>query len=179
MGSLPTMPTHKKTKKSHAWVALGGNLGDVYSCFKSARKNISEHPYCSLIQSSLLYQTPPLGPAGQADYLNAAIAINTYLEPLDLLHLLQNIEHAHGRTRHEHWGARTLDLDILAYDNLYLQSNILNLPHSQLPTRQFVLRPLCDIAPKWLHPSLKKNASELLQSLLDSGEEALENGSLW
>jgi len=173
------MPTHNKTPASQAWIALGGNLGDVQRCFKSARKSIAEHPACSLIQSSLLYQTPPLGPAGQADYLNAVITINSYLEPLDLLHLLQDIEHLHGRTRHEHWGARTLDLDILAYDNVHLQSNTLNLPHSQLAFRQFVLRPLCDISPKWLHPALKRNASELLQSLLDSGEEALENGSPW
>ncbi|MDQ6967178.1 MAG: 2-amino-4-hydroxy-6-hydroxymethyldihydropteridine diphosphokinase [Mariprofundaceae bacterium] len=173
------MPTHKKTPASHVWVALGGNQGDVYNCFKSARKSIAKHPSCELLQSSLLYQTPPLGSVGQADYLNAVIAISTYLEPLDLLQVLQNIEHAHGRIRQEHWGARTLDLDILAYDNLHLQSNILTLPHSQLHVRQFVLRPLCDIAPLWLHPSLRKNASELLQSLLDSGEEPLENGSLW
>jgi len=173
------MLTHKKIQQSQAWIALGGNLGDVQSCFESARKTIAEHPSCCLIQSSLLYQTPPLGPAGQADYLNAVIIIKTNLEPLRLLQLLQDIEHTHGRIRHEHWGARTLDLDILAYDNLHLQSDILTIPHNQLHLRQFVLQPLCDIAPKWLHPALRKNASELLQSLLDSGEEALENGSLW
>ncbi len=173
------MPTHKKTAPSHAWIALGGNQGDVRSAFNSARKSLVEHPDCKLLQSSLLYQTPPLGPAGQADYLNAVVSINTYLEPLKLLRALQDIEHIHGRVRHEHWGARTLDLDILAYDDLHLQSSILTLPHSQLQVRQFVLRPLCDIAAQWLHPSIKKNASELLQSLLDSGEEPLESGSPW
>ena len=173
------MPTHRKIQKSHAWIALGGNQGDVSNHFKSARESIDKHPDCKLLQSSLLYQTPPLGPDGQADYLNAVIVISTYLEPLDLLHALQDIEHAHGRIRQEHWGARTLDLDIIAYDNLNLQSNKLTIPHNQLHLRQFVLRPLCDIAPAWLHPSLKKNANELLQSLLDSGEKALESGSLW
>lgn len=173
------MSTHNKTQQHNAWIALGGNQGDVHSCFKSARESIDKHPDCKLLQSSLLYQTPPLGPAGQADYLNAVIVINTSLEPLDLLQVLQDIEHMHGRIRQEHWGARTLDLDILAYDELHLQSNTLTLPHSQLQARQFVLRPLCDIAPQWLHPSIRKNASELLQSLLDSGEEPLESGSLW
>lgn len=172
------MPTHKKLS-SHVLIALGGNQGDVRRYFESARKNIAEHPDCNLLHSSMLYQTPPLGPANQADYLNAVIAINTSLKPLDLLHTLQNIENTHGRIRQEHWGSRTLDLDILAYDNLILESHILTLPHSQLHLRQFVLRPLCDISPQWLHPSIKGNASELLQSLLDSGEKPLESGSLW
>jgi len=179
MGSSPIMPTHKKTQPSYVLIALGGNQGDVHACFKSARKSIAEHPDCDLLQSSLLYQTPPLGPAGQANYLNAVIAINTSLKPLDLLRTLQNIENTHGRVRQEHWGSRTLDLDILAYDALLLESDTLTIPHSQLHLRQFVLQPLCDIAPQWLHPSIKRNASELLQSLLDSGEKSLESGSLW
>lgn len=173
------MPTHKRTGSSHAWIALGGNEGNVYSCFKSARRSIDKRSDCKQLESSLLYQTPPLGPAGQADYLNAVITISTYLKPLDLLRVLQDIEHLHGRIRQEHWGPRTLDLDILAYDDLHLQSKTLSLPHSQLHLRQFVLKPLCDIAPQWLHPSMGKSASQLLQSLLDSGEEPLENGSLW
>jgi len=107
----------------------------------------------------MLYQTPPLGPAGQADYLNAVIAINTYLKPLALLRLLQDIENTHGRIRQDRWGSRTLDLDILAYNNLHLESDILTIPHNQLHLRQFVLRPLCDISPQWLHPSIKRNAS--------------------
>jgi 2-amino-4-hydroxy-6-hydroxymethyldihydropteridine diphosphokinase len=173
------MSTHKKMPQNHAWIAFGGNQGDVQACFNSARKNIAEDPNCKLLESSMLYQTPPLGPAGQADYLNAVIAINTCLEPLDLLRILQNIENTHGRIRQEHWGSRTLDLDILAYNNLHLKSDKLTIPHKQLHLRQFVLRPLCDIAPQWLHPSIKRNASELLQSLLDSGEKPLESGSLW
>ncbi len=173
------MPTHKETPKNHVWIAFGGNQGDVRTCFNSARKNIAEHPNCTLLESSMLYQTPPLGPAGQADYLNAVIAIHTYLKPLALLRLLQDIENTYGRIRQERWGSRTLDLDILAYNKLHLESDILTIPHKQLHLRQFVLRPLCDITPQWLHPSIKRNASELLESLLDSGEKPLESGSLW
>ncbi len=173
------MPTHKKTPVNHAWIAFGGNQGDVQACFHSARKSIAENPNCKLLESSMLYQTAPLGPAGQADYLNAAIAIHTYLEPLELLRILQDIENLHGRIRQERWGSRTLDLDILAYNDLHIKSDTLTIPHEQLHLRQFVLRPLCDIAPEWLHPSMKKNTYELLQSLLDSGEKPLESGSLW
>jgi len=173
------MPTHKEISQNHAWIAFGGNQSDVQACFNSARKSIAEDPNCKLLESSMLYQTPPLGPAGQADYLNAVIAINTCLEPLGLLRILQDIENTHGRIRKERWGSRTLDLDILAYNDLLLESNTLTIPHSQLHLRQFVLKPLCDIAPQWRHPSIKRNASELLQSLLDSGEKPLESGSLW
>jgi len=172
------MPTHKQHQYP-AWIALGGNLGNVQNNFQSARKVIAEHPCCSLTKSSKLYQTPPIGPAGQNDYLNAVICINTSLEPLALLQVLQDIEHQHGRVRHEHWGPRSLDLDILAYDNLHLQSDKLILPHKHLAERQFVLRPLCDISPAWLHPYLMKTARQLLQGLLDSGEKALESGSPW
>jgi len=179
MGLLAYMPTHKATPQKQAWIALGGNQGNVSSYFKSARTTIAEHSTCTVLQSSLLYQTPPLGSIAQADYLNAVIAIRTQLKPLDLLDLLQHIEHAHGRVRQEHWGPRTLDLDILAYDKLHLESHILTIPHRQLAMRQFVLKPLSDIAPKWLHPVLKKNTEQLLQSLLDSGEKPLDNGSLW
>ena len=173
------MPIHKNKAASHAWIALGGNLGDVRKCLKSARKSIAEHPDCHLVQSSMLYQTPPLGPHGQADYLNAVIFIHTYLEPLELLQLLHHIENTHGRVRQERWGSRTLDLDIIAYNKLHLQTDILTIPHNQLHLRQFVLKPLCDIAPHWLHPAMKENAQTLLQSLLDSGEKPLESGSPW
>ena len=173
------MPTPSKPLPYQAWIALGGNMGNVRASFQSARQCIHEHPDCSLSASSMLYQTPPLGPAGQADYLNAVIAINTRLAPLALLHMLQDIEHAHGRIRQEHWGPRTLDLDILAYEQLQLASDTLTIPHAQLHQRQFVLKPLCDIAPQWQHPVLKQTAHNLLQSLLKSGEEPLIHGSVW
>jgi len=172
-------PITKNTFPHQAWIALGGNLGDVESYFQAARGTLDQHQSCQVCATSLLYQTPAIGPAGQADYLNTVIAINTQLTPESLLQLLQNIENQHGRVRQEHWGARTLDLDIIAYDALALRSEKLNLPHHEMQNRQFVLKPLCDIAPNWQHPTMQQTAQQLLKDCLDTGEQALTDGRSW
>ncbi|MDQ6954106.1 MAG: 2-amino-4-hydroxy-6-hydroxymethyldihydropteridine diphosphokinase [Mariprofundaceae bacterium] len=164
---------------NHAWLGLGGNLGNVLEAFLSARQSIADQPYCTLVQSSKLYHTPAIGPEGQPDYLNAVLLIRTQLSPFDLLQVLQIIENQHGRIRQEHWGPRTLDLDILAYADMQIETDTLILPHKQLHLRQFVLRPLCDVSPNWQHPLLKRNASKLLQCLLDKGETVLAEGFIW
>jgi len=105
---------------NNVFIAFGGNLGDVLSNFRSSRQNIAQLVGVHVIQSSRLYRTPPLGPAGQPDYLNAMIAAKSELKPLALLTALQNIERQHGRIRAEHWGARTLDLDIICL--LYMEN---------------------------------------------------------
>ena len=163
----------------NAYIALGGNLGDVASCFVQARRGIDALPDGHVVASSLIYRTPPLGPPGQPDYLNAVVSVETELPPLTLLQALQEIERQYGRKRGEHWGARTLDLDILAVDALILDSDDLKLPHPEMQRRQFVLRPLCDVAPNWQHPRLKRSAAALLEELLATGEEPLAEGSIW
>lgn len=160
-------------------IALGGNLGDVPSNFHSARKGIEQLDNTFVTASSLLYRTPPLGPPGQADYFNAVIAIDSEFAPLNLLDALQQIEMRHGRVRTEHWGARTLDLDIIAIGSDIIDSDRLSVPHSHMHSRQFVLRPVCDIAPNWQHPRLGKTASALLDALLLTGEPALAKGIAW
>lgn len=162
-----------------AYIALGGNIGEVQACFIQAREELHALPKTRVTASSLLYQTLPLGPAGQADYLNAVLEIETDLQPPVLLDALQNIENNHGRLRGEHWGPRTLDLDIVAIDALILDTKRLQLPHPHLQNRQFVLRPLCDIAPNWQHPRLGKSAALLLQELLATGEASLAKGIIW
>lgn len=164
---------------NNVFIAFGGNLGDVLSNFRSARQNIARLAGIHVIQSSRLYRTPPLGPAGQPDYLNAMIAAESELKPLALLTALQNIERQHGRIRAEHWGARTLDLDIIAMDSLAIDDKRLSIPHPQMHHRQFVLRPLCDIEPNWQHPNLNKTASQLLNALLLAGEPTLPQGIAW
>ncbi|MDQ6969035.1 MAG: 2-amino-4-hydroxy-6-hydroxymethyldihydropteridine diphosphokinase [Mariprofundus sp.] len=166
------------------YIAFGGNLGDVQANFISARTAIAELEHTSLIASSYIYCTPPLGPAGQADYLNAVIAIESRLSALKLLDALQHIEQQHQRMRAEHWGPRTLDLDIIAIGNQIIgkqsiATDRLNIPHIEMHKRQFVLRPLCDIAPNWQHPRLLKSASQMLQTLLQHGETALPKGTAW
>ena len=162
-----------------AYIALGGNIGEVQARFVQVRAELQAVPGVRITASSLLYQTPPLGPAGQADYFNAVLAIETDLQPLALLETLQGMENRHGRVRGEHWGARTLDLDILAVNALLLDTKRLQLPHPHLQNRQFVLRPLCDIAPNWQHPRLATSAASLLQALLATGETALAKGITW
>ena len=162
-----------------AYIALGGNLGDIAACLEEARREIDVLPESRVTASSLIYRTPPLGPPGQPDYLNAVIELETALPPEQLLAFLQKIETRHGRRRGERWGARTLDLDILAVDALILDSDELQLPHPEMERRQFVLRPLCDIAPNWQHPRLKRTAAALLNALLAKGEEPLAKGERW
>jgi len=161
------------------FIALGGNLGDVMANFRSARRQIAQLPDTAIVQSSLLYRTPPLGPPGQPDYCNAVVSINCALDALNLLDALQNIEALHGRVRAERWGARTLDLDMIGKDTEIVESDRLSIPHPQLQFRQFVLRPLCDIAPNWQHPRLHKTATQLLDELLQAGEPALPKGTAW
>ncbi len=162
-----------------AYIALGGNVGEVEACFIQARKELHALPKTQVTASSLLYQTPPLGPAGQTDYRNAVLEVETDLQPLTLLDALQNIENRHGRLRNMHWGPRTLDLDILAVDSLIVDTEHLQLPHPHLQNRQFTLRPLCDIAPNWQHPRSGKSVALLLQELLTTGEPPLAKGMKW
>jgi 2-amino-4-hydroxy-6-hydroxymethyldihydropteridine diphosphokinase len=162
-----------------AYIALGGNVGEVQSCFIQARIELHALPDTQVTASSLLYRTPAHGPVEQADYLNAALEIKTALQPLALLDALQNVENYHGRLRDEHWGPRTLDLDILAMDSLLLNAERLQLPHPHLQNRQFMLRPLCDIAPNWQHPRSGKSTAIILQDLLTTGEAPLEKGIKW
>lgn len=166
-------------KAQFAYIALGGNLGDVAAALCSARSRIAALPATELLHSSRLYRTAPIGPAGQPDYLNAVVMVKSGLPALQLLDALQEIESAHGRIRGERWGARTLDLDIIAIDQLLLDSARLTLPHPHMHERQFVLRPLCDVQPQWHHPRLQRHAAQLLQALLDSGEKAFAKGELW
>ena len=178
-GEVQFVPHEYMSRMNHIYIALGGNLGDVESSFRSARSDIDRLTNTSVKKSSLLYRTPPIGPAGQPDYCNAVIAITSSLQPLDLLDALHQIEAQHHRVRAEHWGPRTLDLDIIAIDSLCIDSDRLIIPHAQMQYRQFVLQPLCDIAANWQHPILNRTISQLLQTLLDSGETALPKGIVW
>jgi len=161
------------------FIALGGNLGNVEEAFRSARSDIKALPGTSVSSSSLLYRTPPVGPQDQPDYHNALISIQTDLAPIPLLDALQAIENRYGRIRKEHWGARTLDLDIIAIESDIIHSPRLTVPHAFMFERQFVLRPLCDLAPNWQHPRLGETAAIRLEKLIATGETALSEGETW
>ena len=164
---------------SGVFIAFGGNIGDVRSHFEQARREISELEGTLLLACSRLYRTPAIGPPGQPDYLNAAIAIETILSPLELLDELQRIEQLYGRERGLRWGPRTLDLDIIAIDSNIITSERLTVPHPHVLERQFVLRPVCDMAPNWQHPQSGKTAADSLECLITAGETALPEGEIW
>ncbi len=169
-------------KPDTALIALGGNLGDPHNTFIEARRELAETEGIDLIASSKLYRTPPVGPAGQPDYLNAVVSINTTLEPIELLEWLHRIENRHGRKRlpeQPRWGARTLDLDIIAMGEKTIETKTLSIPHPMMHKRLFVLYPLCDIDPNWQHPLLKVTAEQLMQQLIREGEAALPEGEVW
>jgi len=130
-------------------IALGGNLGDVRTTFGKAIANICGMTQGALVARSSDYLTPPLGDQQQPHYVNACIEIETRLDPHALLFTLHKIEKKFGRDRaHErHWGPRTLDLDLLAYDDVRLGKRELTLPHPRIFERAFVLVPLAEIAP--------------------------------
>jgi 2-amino-4-hydroxy-6-hydroxymethyldihydropteridine diphosphokinase len=132
-----------------ALIALGGNVGDVRATFKRAIVDICSMAQAALLERSSDYATPPWGDEQQARFVNACIEVETGLAPLPLLRVLQRVEQAFGRERSKErrWGPRTLDLDLIAYDNVAMDLPELTLPHPRLFERAFVLVPLAEIAP--------------------------------
>ncbi len=165
---------------NRALIAFGGNLGDVRNAFATARRLLEAPPGNRITAVSRCYRTPPLGPGDQPEYLNAVVRLETPLSPEALLELMQGIERRLGRTRSEvRWQARTIDLDLLDFNGIVLDSPRLVLPHPRMHRRQFVLRPLCDIAPDWQHPRMHTSASALLARLIEAGESPLPEGEPW
>ncbi|MDQ6971718.1 MAG: 2-amino-4-hydroxy-6-hydroxymethyldihydropteridine diphosphokinase, partial [Mariprofundaceae bacterium] len=159
---------------------LGGNLGRIEETFSSARSMLAGDDNISLLKSSRLYRSSPMGPQDQPDYLNAALLVSTALSPLLLLRRLQAIELDHGRNREtRRWGERTLDLDLIAYDHVQMTTEELILPHPGTTERLFVLQPLCDIQPHWQHPATGMRADALLQQLIHNGASQLAEGVIW
>lgn len=147
------------------YIGLGSNLGDSQQILTEA-----VHKLASLgsVKVSKLYQSPPMGPQDQPNYLNAAVQLVTNLAPLALLDELQRFEQESGRVRLRHWGERTLDLDLLLYGQEYIQNERLSVPHIGVKERDFVLLPLLDLDEQLqLGGQLLKNLPILTHSSLD------------
>ncbi len=138
---------------TQAFIGIGSNLADPLRQVQTAIRELSQLPNSTFLKSSSLYRTKPLGPSAQPDFINAVVALETALSPLSLLDALQALELQHGRVRNLRWGPRTLDLDLLLYEQLELKSARLILPHPGLKSRIFVLKPLAEIAPALILPS--------------------------
>jgi len=156
-----------------ALIALGGNVGDVRATFKRAIADIRSKAQAVLLARSSDYATPPWGDEQQAHFINACIEIETGLAPLPLLSVLQRIERAFGRdrSRERRWGPRTLDLDLIAYDDVSMDQPELTLPHPRAFERAFVLVPLSEIAPDRLIAG--RSVREALADLSTEGIERL------
>ncbi len=149
------------------FIALGSNLGDRQAYYRQARDRIAALPATALVGQSSRYETQPLGEARNW-YLNGVIEIRTELAAEVLLNRLQAIERALGRVRSAtRWTSRTLDLDILFFDHKRINTPQLHIPHPELHKRRFVLEPLCEIAPGFYHPHLRRTVAELLAELDD------------
>jgi len=128
-------------------IGLGGNLGDAPGTLVQALHDLAALPESRMVAISALYRSAAIGPAGQPDYANAVIALETDLPPWQLLDALQALEASAGRVRDIRWGARTLDLDLLLYGEQCINDARLTVPHPEMQHRAFVLRPLQDIWP--------------------------------
>ena len=162
------------TRSRHtAYIALGSNIGDREQHLKNALAKIEElGEFVKLEKISSFYNTAPVGYVEQPDFLNAVVKVKTILEPEELLSILQEIENTEGRERKIHWGPRTLDLDILLFDDMVINTDTLVVPHPEMTKRDFVLVPLCEIAPYAIHP-LKK---EYIKNIREEYEHNSSNG---
>jgi 2-amino-4-hydroxy-6-hydroxymethyldihydropteridine diphosphokinase len=151
---------------SGIYLLLGSNLGERMVWLEKAQTLIGQE-LGPIRAASSLYETAAWGMENQAPFLNQVVAIDSMLAPEDLLKKCLFIENKLGRERLQKWGPRTLDLDILYYDDLVLDTPGLRLPHPQLHLRRFTLAPLCEIAPLWEHPLLKKTNLQLLEECPD------------
>jgi len=150
-------------------VGLGSNLGNHREILDAAAVRLAEHPRIRLLARSRWRETTPVGgPAGQPNFLNGAVRLETSLLPGELLAFLQEVENRAGRRRTERWGPRTLDLDLLLYGELMLDTPELTIPHPRMAWRRFVLEPAADVAGDMTHPVIGWSVLQLLEHLKTS-----------
>jgi 2-amino-4-hydroxy-6-hydroxymethyldihydropteridine diphosphokinase len=151
------------------YLLLGGNLGDRQLYLAQARVRIAAQ-VGTITRSSSLYETAAWGKTDQPAFLNQVLEVQAEQAPEQVLLTVNMIEQELGRVRQEHWGARVIDIDILFYDDLAMQTQRLTIPHPQLHLRRFTLLPLAELAPDLVHPVLGKSITALLEACPDELE---------
>lgn len=149
-----------------AYIALGSNLGDKEKNLRRALLLLTQQGV-EVVRVSSFLSTEPYGVTDQPQFLNAVACVRTSLAPLALLDVLLATELAMGRVRLRHWGERNIDLDLLLYEDVVLDTKRLRLPHPDMQNRDFVLLPLAEIAPELKHPTLQKTIYELKENLMN------------
>jgi len=148
-----------------AVIACGSNMGEKRAYILEAADKIAHDEKCRLISSADLLETKPYGGVEQDDFVNGAFLVETLYGPEELLAFLNRLEEEAGRERLVHWGPRTLDLDIIFYEDEVIRTDRLTVPHEDMHNRSFVLLPLMQIVPQWVHPVYKRTVAELLRML--------------
>lgn len=148
------------------FLLLGANLGDPVQQLAKAVQYIEEK-IGVIVALSQCYESEAWGLTDQPIFLNQALQVETPYGALETLAIAQEIEHKLGRVRHTKWGARLIDIDLLYFNNIIMEEEQLNLPHPLIQDRKFVLIPLNEIAPSFIHPKLKASNQDLLLSCLD------------
>ncbi|MDE5772516.1 MAG: 2-amino-4-hydroxy-6-hydroxymethyldihydropteridine diphosphokinase [Ruminococcus sp.] len=148
-----------------AVIALGSNIGDSRKYIENAVEQLENSEYIKYVKVSDFIVTKPYGYTEQDDFLNGALVCRTVLSPHSLLDLLHDIENNANRTREIHWGPRTLDLDIIFYDDNVIDTTDLTVPHIDMHNRDFVLKPLNQLIPYYRHPILNLTVAQLFEKL--------------
>ena len=151
-----------------AFIAFGSNMGDRMAYINDAIANLKADMRCEVKKVSKFVESKPYGGVEQDNFYNGVLELRTLLEPKELLEFLQAEEKHAGRVRKEHWGPRTLDLDILYFDDMVIETDALTIPHVDMQYRDFVLVPLNEIAPYKRHPLIGLTTKEMLRKLKDS-----------
>ncbi|MGN1392930.1 MAG: 2-amino-4-hydroxy-6-hydroxymethyldihydropteridine diphosphokinase [Succinivibrionaceae bacterium] len=147
------MTNNNLSVKHHAVIGIGSNLDSPVEQVKQALIDLKGHHNIKILNTSSLYSSKPVGPQDQPYFINAVVSIETFLDSHELLDYLQSIEQKHRRVRIQHWGPRTLDLDILFYDNENINTPRLTVPHPEILNRVFVVIPLLEIYPEYTLPN--------------------------
>ncbi|MBI2428971.1 MAG: 2-amino-4-hydroxy-6-hydroxymethyldihydropteridine diphosphokinase [Ignavibacteriales bacterium] len=154
--------------KHTVYLGLGSNVGDRIEFLATAIRGIADFPLTVVDDVSDVYSTEPVGEVQQGDFLNVCVSVRTDAEYREFHSMIKELERVIGRTESVRWGPREIDVDLLFFDHVVIHTEELTIPHKEIVNRRFVLQPLADIAPMYIHPQSGKTISELLAAANDA-----------